>query len=37
MEIMATSAEADRAAFQQEIQATVQMMQGIIKQVGVSS
>lgn len=35
MEVVATSAEAARAAYQQEIQATVQMMQGIIKRVRV--
>ena len=35
MEVMATSAEAARTAYQQEINKTVEMMQGIIKRVGV--
>jgi Flp pilus assembly protein TadG len=35
MEVTATSAEAARAAFQQEISTTVGMMKGIINQVGV--
>ena len=37
MEVTATSAEAARIAYQQEISTTVEMMKGIIRQIGVSS
>jgi hypothetical protein len=37
LEVTATSGEAARAAYQQEISSTVEMMKGIIRQVGVTS